>query len=73
MRDILYERNKKFSHPYLSDNFANNYQGDLKNATESNAYEAEYFDVMTDGQLGDYDDFKGQGGSLDDIDTWARR
>ena len=29
----------------------------------------EYFDAMTDGQLGDYDDFEG---NIDDIDTWAR-
>ena len=28
-----------------------------------------YFDTMTDGNLGDYDDFNG---NIDDIDTWSR-
>jgi hypothetical protein len=37
-----------------------------------NDYVADYFDAMTDGQLGDYDDFKERGGTIDDIDTWAR-
>jgi|GEM_PF-6554198 len=32
-------------------------------------WERDYFDAMTDGQLGDYDDFKGD---IDDIDTWSR-
>lgn len=31
--------------------------------------ESDYFDTMTDGQLGTYDDFKGD---IDDIDTWSR-
>lgn len=35
-------------------------------------YERDYFDAMTDGQLGDYDDFRDGGGNIDDIDTWAR-
>lgn len=30
----------------------------------------DYFDAMTDGQLGSYDDFEG---SSDDIDNWAGR
>jgi hypothetical protein len=34
-----------------------------------NDRERDYFNAMTDGQLGDYDDF---GGSMDDIDTWSR-
>ena len=37
-----------------------------------NDYDHDYFDAMTDGQLGDYDDFREGGGNLDDIDTWAR-
>lgn len=34
--------------------------------------EEDYFYAMTDGQLGDYDDFIDRGGDIDDIDTWAR-
>jgi len=34
--------------------------------------EQDYFDAMTDGQLGDYDEFIDNGGDIDDIDTWAR-
>lgn len=36
---------------------------------ESNDWEMDYFNTMTDGQLGDWEDFKGD---IDDIDTWAR-
>jgi hypothetical protein len=36
-------------------------------------YEREYFNVITDGQLGDYNDFKEKGGDLDDIDDWSGR
>ncbi len=36
---------------------------------QDNDWKRDYFDAMTDGQLGDYDDF---GGDIDDIDTWAR-
>lgn len=39
---------------------------------QDNDYERDYFDAMTDGQLGDYDDFIERGGDIDDIDTWAR-
>lgn len=35
-------------------------------------YKRDYFDAMTDGQLGDYDDYRENGGNIDDIDTWAR-
>lgn len=35
-------------------------------------YERDYFNAMTDGQLGDYDDFRDGGGNIDYIDTWAR-
>lgn len=31
-----------------------------------------YFEAMTDGEFGDYDDFIQRGGNIDDIDTWAR-
>lgn len=30
-------------------------------------YERDYFDAMTDGQLGDYDDFRERGGNIDDL------
>ena len=36
-------------------------------------YEKEYFDTMTDGQLGDYNDFIRKGGKLDNIDDWSGR
>jgi hypothetical protein len=32
-------------------------------------WERDYFNAMTDGQLGDYDDFEG---GIDEIDTWSR-
>lgn len=35
-------------------------------------YEEDYFNAMTDGQMGDYDDFRDGGGNIDDIDTWSR-
>lgn len=35
----------------------------------SNDWERDYFDAMTDGMLGDYEDFKGD---IDDIQTWSR-
>ncbi|MDY0144350.1 MAG: hypothetical protein RBR97_20910 [Bacteroidales bacterium] len=37
--------------------------------SERNDWKRDYFDAMTDGQMGDYDDFDG---SIDDIDTWSR-
>lgn len=36
---------------------------------ESNDWDRDYFNAMTDGQLGEWEDFKGD---IDDIDTWAR-
>lgn len=42
-----------------------NYEPDY----QENDWRRDYFDAMTDGQMGDYDDF---GGDIDDIDTWAR-
>lgn len=32
-------------------------------------WEKDYFDVLTDGQLGDFDEFQGD---MDDLDTWSR-
>ncbi|MDP3915069.1 MAG: hypothetical protein Q8R96_15185 [Bacteroidota bacterium] len=32
----------------------------------------DYFNAMTDGQLGDYDDFIERDGNMDDIEDWAR-
>lgn len=32
-------------------------------------FEREYFNAMTDGQMGDYDDFKDHGGNIDDIEN----
>ena len=34
-------------------------------------YEREYFNAMTDGQLGDYDEFRERGGDLDKVDDWS--
>lgn len=34
--------------------------------------ERDYFNTMTDGQMGNYDDFNNYGGEIDDIDTWSR-
>jgi len=31
-------------------------------------YERDYFDAMTDGQMGDYDDYREKGGNIDDLD-----
>jgi len=39
---------------------------------DGNDYDRDYFNTMTDGMLGDYDDFIDNGGNLDDIDTWSR-
>jgi hypothetical protein len=36
-------------------------------------YDEMYFDAMTDGQLGSYDEFNESGGNLDWIDDWAGR
>jgi tetratricopeptide (TPR) repeat protein len=36
-------------------------------------YDEMYFDAMTDGQLGSYDEFLENGGNLDYIDDWAGR
>lgn len=33
--------------------------------------DSDYFDAMTDGQLGNYDDFIEGGGNIDGIDTWS--
>jgi hypothetical protein len=39
---------------------------------KADAYnDSDYFDAMTDGQLGDYDTFTENGGNIDDIDTWS--
>lgn len=37
---------------------------------KTNQYDRDSFDAMADGQLGDYDDFKGD---IDDVKTWAGR
>lgn len=47
-------------------NFNNDHNSDEQ---ESNDLDRDYFNTMTDGQLGDWEDFKGD---IDDIDTWAR-
>lgn len=39
----------------------------------SNDVDEDYFNAMTDGQLGDYDDFIGRGGNIDEISDWAGR
>lgn len=70
---------KKFGF-YLDENFEESMKddypvdyGENQHQYESDRdYESDYFDAMTDGQLGDYDDFTERGGNIDDIDTWAR-
>lgn len=34
-------------------------------------YERDYFNTMTDGQMGNYDDFIDNGGDIDDINMWS--
>lgn len=51
-----YEHNKK---PFLYD----------REIVFEDDWRRNYFDTMTDGSLGDYDDFDGD---IDDIDTWSR-
>lgn len=46
-----------------------NYEHDYYDSSDNNDRDRDYFDAMTDGQLGDYDDFEG---NMDDVDTWAR-
>lgn len=47
------------------------YHDDYSHESERE-YERGYFDAMTDGQYGDYDDFIDKGGDIDEIDTWSR-
>ena len=50
---------------------ANNWK--VSNSTfDISNIERDYFYTMTDGTLGDYEDFLDNGGSVDDIDTWSR-
>lgn len=39
------------------------------NFSDSNDWQRDYFDAMTDGMFGDYDDFRGD---IDDIQSWSR-
>lgn len=43
------------------------------NEHDEDDYDEGYFNAMTDGQLGNYHDFKERGGTSDDIDIWAGR
>lgn len=57
---------------YFENNFGKN---ETKNhygtmLTYNNDYERDTFDAMTDGQLGDWDDFEG---NIDDVFTWSGR
>lgn len=45
------------------------YFGEVLEASNSNLYR-DYFDAITDGQMGSYDDFNG---SLDQLDDWSGR
>jgi hypothetical protein len=57
--------------PILEDE--EDYEDDNDYDSHSNYdYERDYFDAMTDGQLGDYDEFRENGGDIDGIDTWSR-
>jgi hypothetical protein len=51
-----------------SDLFSEKYYEE--DSPRTNGSNRDYFDAMTDGQLGSYDDFEG---SADDIDNWAGR
>lgn len=44
----------------------------IENPQVDDYNDSDYFDAMTDGQLGDFDDFTERGGNIDDIDTWSR-
>ncbi len=58
IQDLNQSHNSNFSELYEHSDHRND-----------NNYERDYFDTITDGQLGDYDDFNG---NMDNIDTWAR-
>ena len=68
---VLYN---KFGY-YLDENFkdeSDDYYEDFSDNDSNNSdIDRDYFWAMTDGQLGDYDDFIDEGGNIDDIGTWA--
>jgi uncharacterized protein (DUF3820 family) len=72
----LYELNNKKNHYIDSEYYLNEdyEEDDFYDYTpninyDRDDYDRDYFDTMTDGQMGNYDDFSG---TLDDIDTWSR-
>jgi hypothetical protein len=65
--DAVAYYDEKIAPEYYENN--NDYIPDDSNISQRNSNDRDYFDAMTDGQLGDYDDFRG---NIDDIDTWAR-
>ncbi|WP_282032668.1 DUF3127 domain-containing protein [Winogradskyella eximia] len=75
-RELLYSKTqekeaiqRKYSDdsiiPFMTD-FKNN------NSTKYEDYERDYFNAMTDGQAGNYDDFIDNSGDIDNINTWSR-
>lgn len=61
----------EFEDTYEDDDYEND-DYEYSDNNYDNDYDRDYFDAMTDGQLGDYDDFIERGGNMDDIDTWSR-
>lgn len=45
------------------------FEQDYDDGKDNSDWERDYFDAMTDGQLGSYDEFRG---NMDDVDTWTR-
>jgi hypothetical protein len=62
---------KKINQEKIKDYFEDYIDAAYEEARTDIDYEKEYFNAMTDGQLGDYDNFKDRGGEIDYIDDWA--
>ncbi len=67
--DIIYYYELTINFEKSYDNFKNREQDIESDNFEENNWEKDYFDAMTDGQMGDYDDFSGD---IDDVDRWSR-
>lgn len=68
-RDVI---NKHFGNSLDSvqeEEIEQEYQDDYEYSDNYNDWERYYFDAMSDGQLGNYDDFEG---NIDNVETWSR-